>query len=947
VIISQKAALSLLISVFLFAVFAVLAFTGLFDLIETQFYNPAIIKSLNREINQDTETIEDFLTELQNRFSLTLREDAVRRSFLPNQSAEDIFERSRLYGMLQESLRGLQSIRFIDSGGARIHYSTYSPDILRQDRLSVAYRNYNEGSGDLPYGDVNVPEGGEAKLTLDEAEERIVFSFPFYDSLEVYRGTALFSLSVRALAERLINEGRIKIGDDVSIRSVPPGVVSGTPHGERNVLLPIVSSIWNEGILSLTTLDSAASGMRLALISSKTSQGIFVGRLVDETLFSFPLVMKVILLASFFLTLYLSIFLLFNLRQDSMVIIQNRLKNLQVSLMEEFYDRKNDMDWGRWGRELEQRREDVRTELKRGIKSKSGKQENQDIDSFIDKSWDELLVVIGGQRNKMTAHIDEDKLQTILNRVLLASPPGGTMVPLSPQPAGSSPVQAPPAAAAEDLEELDSATTGGDGEELEEIEEVEALEDAEEPVELLDEAEPAEAVEELEELTELPDEAEPAEAADEPAEAVEELEELTELPDEAEPAEAVEETAEEPAEDVEELAELPDEAEPAEAVEELEELAEPEESEELAELPDEAEPAEAVEELEELAELVDEAEPAEAVEELEELTELPDEAEPAEAVEELEELAELLDEAEPADEAGLAAALEEPVIAEAQKQSNIRLVFGDDDIPYIVETSGLELVDEDIDSVLNIMRPDDEPAELEELDEETDGIISGPTGEGSEGEAPAASPQPAPGLLSEDALASLTREIEFSVSSDADADTVEEPLDNEFEIVSPFATMLSDFSLREDAGKEEPGTEEPLREEEPEILADGEPEAVLEAADTEEGQTPSGTIQLEEMDSRADSLIYKPFTVQEPARPEDLEALQDRDREEEAAELTELTDLADINGEDTQESLPKLIIEERDGISYVNKDLLSPDEETVEKLDPGFKNLINSVLKED
>jgi hypothetical protein len=873
VIISRKAALSLLISVFLFVGFAVLSFTGLFDLIETHFYNPSIIKSLNREVDQDAETVGDFFTELQNRFSRTLQEIPVKRSFLPNQSAEDIFERSRLFGILQESLGGLQSIRFIDSGGSRIHYSTSGEDILRQDRLSVAYRNYNDSPGYIPYGEVSVPEQGEPKLTLDETEERILFSFPFYDSFEVYRGTALFSLSVRAVAEQLINEGRIKLGEDISIRSFPPGIVSGLPYSGRNVLLPMVSSIWNEGILSLTTLDSAASGTRMALISAKTSQGIYIGRLVDINLFSFPLGMKIILLAAFFLTLYLSIFLAFNLRQDSMTIIQNRLKNLQVSLIEEYYDRKNDMDWGRWGRDLEQRREDVRAELKRGIKSKLGNQENQDIDSFIDKSWDELLAVIGGQRNKITANIDEDKLQTILHRVLLASPPGGTALPpVQTQAAGSTPAQPQPPPAEEELEELDSEALDAP----EELEEVETLDAADEPEELaevpedLDEAEDLEPLEDGEELAKIP---EVLDAVDEP----EELEDV----DEGESLEDLE--------DVEELAEIPEDADNAEALEEPEELAE-------------------------VPEALDEVESLEAAEEPEELTEVPENA-------------------------------ETPVTAGAQKQSNIRLVFGDDDIPYIMETSGLELVDEDIDSVLSSMRPDDEPAALEELDEldEEDAGMATPPGKSPEKareledvEFPA---DPSNlGVLSEETLNNLTSEIEFSELPDTD--TADIPLDNEFEIVSPFATMLSDFSGKDDTGEEIP--EAPLEEEEPQSLT-GDDNPEVEEIDSEQtDQISHETVKLDELEGHTGSLVYKPFTIRDQATPPNLETLQHT--EEEEPELIPPVD----NVEDVPESSgPETIIEERDGIHYVTESVLTPDEKTEQNLDPGFKNLIDSVLKKD
>jgi hypothetical protein len=674
VTVSQKAALSLLIAIFLFAGFAVLAYTGLFDLVEARFYSPSITRSLDREIASDAEEVEGFLAELQTRFADTLDETSVRRSFLPNQSAEDIFERTRIYGVLLETLGGLQSIRFVDAGGVRIHFSTLQQDILSQNRQSTAYRNYNEDSSSLPYERVAVLSGGQPRLIPDAAADRIIFAFPFYDSFEVYRGTALFSLSVRAVAERLISEGRIKVGENVSILTDPPGIVSGIPGSDHGPISAAVASVWSDGILALTPLDSAASGRTLALISARTGLNLFVGRLVGEDLFVFPQSMKIILLVSFFFTIYLVIFLFFNFKQDSMTVVQNRLKNLQISVIEQYYDRKGDVDWNHWSRELEQRRDDVRAEVKRGLNLKKGKRAEEDIDSLIDKSWDELLAVIGKQ--KPSSGFDEEKLQSVLNRILQTVPN------LVPAQASQIQIQDGPPR----LSESDRA---GEEEDLEELGDAEAVEELEE-VETLEEAEPVGAVENT--------------------------------------AGAVEEVAE------------------AEALEELEE----------------------VEELEDVEEAVSAEEPAGEKKE----------EHAAEALQTAEEAAEKG--AEEQKSGGLLAA------AEKNRQSNIKLAFGDDDIPYIVESSGLELVSGDIDEALN-MPNDDDVGELEELEEVDEVTEAEPSAE-------------APGASAEDNLAQIASEIEFSPLPEVDdaLDTVDEDVN----VVSPFATMLSNISVG-DADAEE------------------------------------------------------------------------------------------------------------------------------------------------
>jgi hypothetical protein len=268
--ISQKAILSLLFSVILTAIFSVLAFTGLFDRVEARFYNPQVKNSLNREIEEDARTIGTLLNELRDRFAATLNHEAVKRSFLPDQSGEDIYERTRVYGLLMNSLPGLRTVRFVDAGGSRIHFSTLSDDILRQDDTFLSYRNYRDCPDVLPYGDVETAEGAAPRIIFDGPGERLIFSYPFSDSLDVYRGSALFTFSVRAVTEHLIREGQIKIGEDLSVISSPGGFLSGLPGAGKENLKNLVAAVWGEGVLTLSHVDGGA-GEALALLSVRTS----------------------------------------------------------------------------------------------------------------------------------------------------------------------------------------------------------------------------------------------------------------------------------------------------------------------------------------------------------------------------------------------------------------------------------------------------------------------------------------------------------------------------------------------------------------------------------------------------------------------------------------------------------------------------------------------------
>ena len=332
-LVSQRIALSLLITVLLFIIFTALAFTGLFDLIETRFYNPSIIKNIVFENNRSAGVLDRFFSEMQERFSNTLTTQAVRRGFLSDQNPEDVSARSNIYSVLAETINGLQWVRFIDSEGRRLHFSSFAQDILHPVDQAPVYLNYSEA--DFPYEMVAVENHGEPKCTFDGKSGRVLFSFPLYDSFDIYRGTAVFSLSMDAMLDRLINEGRVKFGQNIMVIQNPAGFVFGMSASGEGVLSSRISSIWRRERQEITRLVSPDEEHSLVLISTLTSQGFFVGRLVDEELFTFPFIMKIILLLSFFFTVYLIIFLLFSLRQDPVAIIQNRQKQLINKFREE------------------------------------------------------------------------------------------------------------------------------------------------------------------------------------------------------------------------------------------------------------------------------------------------------------------------------------------------------------------------------------------------------------------------------------------------------------------------------------------------------------------------------------------------------------------------------------------------------------------------------------
>ncbi len=369
--------------------------------------------------------------------------------------------------------------------------------------------------------------------------------------------------------------------------------------------------------------------------------------------------LKVLLLSLGGLTLFLVIFLIFNLKCDDEVVIKNRIRKLTTTFIAK-YKKSNGKNLKKTPAELTKRKGEFEKEIKLSL-GRRGKKYSQQIDELLEESWQEILSAIGVTEN-LKPEVEPNSKKV------------NEKVELTPveQPQKAEPAEVKLAEAkVEKAEEPDEVEVLEDVEKIDDVEPVEDVEDAE-PVEDLADAEPADDVEELEEI----EEAEPATDA-EPAEELDEIEPVDEL-------EEIGDAELESADEVEDVAPV-DELEDSDPVDDLEEVEAPGEVEEL----DEIEP---VDELEEVADVepVNDLEEVESLDDVEPVEDLAD-AEPAE---ELDEIDDVVD-AEPVED-----------LADAEPA---------EDISDVEPTTELELADE-LNSTSDL-EPADEFEEAEEPDE--------------------------------------------------------------------------------------------------------------------------------------------------------------------------------------------------------------------------------------
>jgi len=539
--VAPKVALSLLISTLVFAGIAVAAYAGLFSLVETRLYQPSVIANLEGQLAQTALAVEEFHAENISRFSAFLNEGSVRRSLLPNQSRQDIFDREVLAANLVAEVPGLAGIRIIDSGDAvagskddrgirRIHFSTYPADVLKKESFLVSYQSYGSGPAVLPYARVAALDGSAPRVVVDPERDLFLYCFPFQDAYSTYRGTAVFALASRAVSQRLVSLGLSRLSDTITpiadAEGKAQGFLRGAPAIGKDLITDAVVARWLANELAPGKLIAAGSG-GWVLISRKSESG-FAGQLAEEDLFVFPKQVRVLFLAVCFLTLFLLVFLLLNFRQDDLVVVRNRVRRFQIQLINEFMEKGEEVDWEEIGKSLSYRRHDVNAEIKKGFGKRLNKRHGAEIDALLDRSWDEIIAAIGQHAPRKKEIGNADEIRALLEQVLQnnaitlniagapAAPPDATAPTRAPQGRPST----PPASTVSAASIAEAESIPEDLEELEELDEIAELDEVPEELAASDADGAPEEIEELEELDEI------AEAAE--VEEIGEAEELAE-----------------------------------------------------------------------------------------------------------------------------------------------------------------------------------------------------------------------------------------------------------------------------------------------------------------------------------------------------------------------------------------------------------------------------------
>ena len=392
----------------------------------------------------------------------------------------------------------------------------------------------------------------EYSLVFDSESNRLIFSYPlYYEDYPLIKASVLFYVDGGDFIREISKKKLISVNENVLLLSskdgIPGGFALGIPNINKELFINEILNRWNDNSDFAKIFDSydEENKKSYSLISSVGNYVKVVG-VFENSIFVISNLVKITLLVCSFITIFLFVFILFNIKKDELLNIKKYVKRFQFEMLNEYFESEELRNSKTPLEHFSDNKDFVFGKIKKSL-GKQAIKHRDELDSLLDKSWQEIISVLSESKSvnsntktvtSTKAVVDSNEIKKILEEFFAKGTINVHAVTSSVPNLVQSQNKIPEVEAVEELEEISDAEAV---EELEEISDAEAVEE-------LEEISDAEAVEELEEISD--------------AEAIEELEEISD------------------AEAVEELEEISD----AEAVEELEEISATEAVEELEEI---------------------------------------------------------------------------------------------------------------------------------------------------------------------------------------------------------------------------------------------------------------------------------------------------------------------------------------------------------------------------
>ncbi len=391
---SNKVALTILISVLVTGGFAALAYTGLFNVLETGFFSERVKTDQLVKLENISESITFWNQDNISRFDALSRDRNYQSVFSLTQREEEILYRTQSSDSLEDKLMGYRGIRIVDndSNDPKVQYSTFAGDISGEEAGDDGRRLYKNWSQLADTFELDpTDQNSVAKTIFDGESQQIKYLLPIQDSGFVSRGWMIVYMNSEGIADRLTGDGLIAGAGGVQVIDSRGVIVDIRPEQVEAVNNDI-DTLWpiDEVPVDFALLAQGVND-KFWLAGTIAKDGTWVGKLVPGRLLSFTTGIQVLLLATVFVSIALLLFLLLNIRPDRMEVLRGRINKLQVSLLRDWLENHEDRKLRL--ADLESRRDEVRQELHGGLGLHRTKQLEK-ADTLIDEGWTRIIEIL-------------------------------------------------------------------------------------------------------------------------------------------------------------------------------------------------------------------------------------------------------------------------------------------------------------------------------------------------------------------------------------------------------------------------------------------------------------------------------------------------------------------------------------------------------------------------
>ena len=208
------------------AVFALISHFGLLSVIEKNFYMPMVHKQLEERNNLLSETVARYIDTQDALFTLFSANPEMRSVTSKEQTDIDIKSRANLASNLLTETSGLEGLRIIGENGETLYYSTFPQDFdTRKEDKPISYRNYPKN--DIDFELFSVSQESKSRLLNDSENNRLIFSYPFYDSEMFFVGTIAFYVNAPSMLRYFIPTDRLSAESGIFLWSSPNNEMNG------------------------------------------------------------------------------------------------------------------------------------------------------------------------------------------------------------------------------------------------------------------------------------------------------------------------------------------------------------------------------------------------------------------------------------------------------------------------------------------------------------------------------------------------------------------------------------------------------------------------------------------------------------------------------------------------------------------------------------------------